>query len=66
MIYLIIYWVLTTIISVIYVIKNPRWEDDQKYFTLFDVLCNLFSCALIGWLAVPIGIFFTIKFKRNN
>jgi hypothetical protein len=64
--YLIIYWVLTTIISVIYVIKNPRWEDDQKYFTLFDVLGNLFSCALIGWLAVPIGIFHTIKFKRNN
>ena len=64
--YLIIYWVLTTIISIIWVIKNPRWEDDQKYFTLFDVLGNLFPCALVGWLAVPIEIFNTIKFKRNN
>ena len=64
--YLIIYWVLTTIISVIWVIKNPRWGHDQVYFTLFDVLGNIFPCALVGWIAVPIGILHSIKFKRNK
>ena len=66
MIYLIIYWILTTIISIRYVIKNPRWEHDQVYFTLFDVLGNIFPCALVGWIAVPIGILHSIKFKRNK
>jgi hypothetical protein len=64
--YLIIYWVLTTIISLIWVIKNPTWENDQVYFTLFDVIGNIFPCALVGWIAVPIGILHSIKFKRNK
>lgn len=66
--YFTIYWILTTIISVRWVIKNPssRHGDDQVYFTLFDVFGSIFPCALIGWIFVPIGLLHSIKFKRNK
>ena len=60
------YWVLTTILAIRWVIKNPsaRHGDDQVYFTLFDVFGSLFPCALLGWVCVPIHILHSIKFKR--
>jgi hypothetical protein len=63
---LIIYWIITTIIAIRYVIKNPssKFGDDQVYFTLFEVAGKIFPCALVGWIAVPIGLLHSIKFKR--
>jgi hypothetical protein len=60
------YWILTTIIAIHWVIKNPsaRYGDDQVYFTLLEVVGNIFPCALLGWVCVPIGILHSIKFKR--
>ena len=60
------YWILTTILVVRWVIKNPssKFGHDQVHFTLFEVAGNIFPCALVGWIAVPIGILYSIKFKR--
>ena len=60
------YWILTTILAVRWVIKNPssKFGDDQVHFTLFEVAGNIFPCALVGWIAVPIMLLHSIKFKR--
>jgi hypothetical protein len=67
MIILTTYWILTTIIAVRWVIKNPSskfGDHDQVHFTLLEVAGKIFPCALVGWIAVPIGILHSIKFKR--
>ena len=67
MFYLINYWIITTIIAVRWVIKNPSskfGDHDQVYFTLLEVAGKIFPCAIVGWIAVSIGILHSIKFKR--
>jgi hypothetical protein len=60
------YWILTTILAVRWVIKNPipNFGDDQVHFTLFEVAGKIFPCAIVGPIAVPIAILHSIKFKR--
>jgi hypothetical protein len=61
------YWIITTIIAVRWMIKNPSskfGDHDQVHFTLFEVAGKIFPCAIVGWIFVPIGILYSIKFKR--
>ena len=64
---LIIYWIVTTIIAVRWMIKNPSskfGDHDQVHFTLFEVAGKIFPCAIVGPIAVPIMLLHSIKFKR--
>jgi hypothetical protein len=60
------YWILTTIIGVYWMVKNPsvRHGDDMTHFTLFDVVGSIFPCAIVGWVFVPMMALASIKFKR--
>ena len=65
MILLIIYWIITTILTIGWFIKHPIAAlEDKDHFTLFDVFGNLFLAVLIGWVMVPVMILSLIKFKR--
>ena len=61
---LIAYWLITTIITLYWLIKNPLKIHDQEYFTLFDVFGQVFFCLLLGWVFVPVMVLTLIKFKR--
>ena len=61
---LLAYWLITTIIAVYWLIKNPKNTDDKEYFTLFDVVAHVFPSVLLGWIFVPVVILILIKFKR--
>jgi len=62
---LLAYWMATTVYGVYWLIKNPRYGDDEEYFTLFEAMAKLFPAALLAWLFVPIGLLSQIRFKRN-
>jgi hypothetical protein len=65
MIVLIIYWIVTTIITIGWFIKQPIGGlEDKDHFTLFDVFGNVFPALLLGWVMVPVMILSFIKFKR--
>jgi uncharacterized membrane protein len=61
---LIAYWLITTIIALYWLIKNPQKIHDQEHFTLFEVFGQVFPCMLLGWVFVPVMILMLIKFKR--
>jgi hypothetical protein len=63
MIYLIIYWILTTVYGIYWLIKNPGFHDEE-YFTILDALAYLFPALLLSWIVVPMFILASIKFKR--
>jgi hypothetical protein len=65
MIVLIIYWIVTTIITIGWFIKQPIGGlEDKDHFTLFDVFGNVFPAMLLGWVMVPVMVLTLIKFKR--
>lgn len=65
MVILLIYWILTTIYGVYWLIKNPsgsRYQDDT--FSLLEVVAFIFPSGLISWAIVPMMLLHQIKFKR--
>ena len=66
MTFLIIYWIVTTIYGVYWCITNPSRGDDKEYFTVMDVFAYIFPAALVSWIAVPMFILASIKFKRKK
>ena len=61
---LIAYWILTTIIGVYWMIKNPIFTEDKKYFSLAEAIAYLLPSMLLAWFLVPLTILTLIKFKR--
>ena len=61
---LLIYWILTTIYGVYWLIKNPSRFDDKEDFSILDVLGNVFPALLLSWIIIPMFILGSIKFKR--
>jgi hypothetical protein len=64
MIYLIIYWILTTIYGVYWLIKNPSRFDNKEDFSILDVLANVFPAMILAPFAIPLMLLSKIKFKR--
>lgn len=61
-----IYWLLTTIAGVIWMIKNPsniKYQDDDE-FSLLEVVAYIFPCGLLAWIFVPMMLLHKVKFKR--
>ena len=65
---LLIYWILTTIYGVYWLVKHPSsiHGDDEDEFTLLEVIAKIVPAGLIAWLAVPILLLHKIKFKRRK
>ena len=61
-----IYWILTTIYGVYWLVKHPssRHGDNTENFTLLEVLGHVFPAALLGWVFVPMWLLSKIEFKR--
>jgi hypothetical protein len=61
-----IYWILTTMYGVYWLVKHPseRHGDDMEHFSVMEILGHILPAALLGWVFVPIGILISIKFKR--
>ena len=62
-----IYWILTTIYGVYWLVKYPsskRYEDDDE-FTLLEVIAKTVPAALLSWIFVPMLLLHQIKFKRR-
>ena len=62
-----IYWILTTIYGVYWLVKHPssRHGDDYDEFTLLEVVAKIVPAALIAWAIVPMLLLNQIKFKRR-
>jgi len=62
-----IYWTLTTIYGVYWLVKHPslRHGDDDDEFTLLEVVAKIVPAALIAWAIVPMLLLHQIKFKRR-
>ena len=64
---LLIYWVITTIYGVYWLIKHPsasRYEDTDT-FTLLEVVAFILPAGLIAWAIVPMMLLHQVKFKRR-
>lgn len=63
---LITYWLLTTIYGTYWLIKNPssRLYKDKEYFTLLELIGNLFMALIFAWFFVPLYLLSFFKFKR--
>ena len=63
---LLIYWVLTTIYGVYWLIKHPSSKTgaDPDHFTILEVLGHIFPAGLLAWVFVPMMLLHSIKFKR--
>lgn len=63
---LLIYWILTTIYGVYWLIKHPssRHGDDDDEFTLLEVVAKIIPAAMIAWAIVPMLLLHQVKFKR--
>jgi len=61
-----IYWILTTMYGVYWLVKHPseRHGDDMEHFSVMEILGHILPAALLSWMFVPIGILNSIKFKR--
>jgi hypothetical protein len=62
-----IYWILTTIYGVYWLVKHPsdrRYEDNDE-FTLLEVIAKTVPAALIAWAIVPMLLLHQVKFKRR-
>jgi hypothetical protein len=64
MLLLLIYWILTTIYGIYWLIKNPSRFNDKEDFSILDVLANVFPALLLSWIVIPMFILGSIKFKR--
>jgi hypothetical protein len=64
---LLIYWIITTIYGVYWLIKHPspRHDDDEDEFTLLEVIAKIIPAALIAWAIVPMLLLNKVKFKRR-
>lgn len=63
---IVIYWILTTIYGVYWLVKHPsdrRCEDDNE-FTLLEVVAKTVPAAMIAWAIVPMLLLNKVKFKR--
>ena len=63
---LLIYWILTTIYGVYWLVKHPsdRRCDDENEFTLLEVVAKTVPAAMIAWAIVPMLLLNKVKFKR--
>ena len=63
---LLIYWILTTIYGVYWLVKHPsdRRCEDENEFTLLEVVAKTVPAAMITWAIVPMLLLNKIKFKR--
>jgi hypothetical protein len=66
MILLLIYWILTTIYGVYWLIKHPssRHGDDDTHFTLLEVIAHILPAGLLAWAIVPMMLLSKVEFKR--
>jgi hypothetical protein len=66
MLLLSIYWALTTIYGVYWLIKNPssRHGDDDTHFTLLEVVGYILPAGLLAWAIVPMMLLSKVEFKR--
>jgi hypothetical protein len=63
---ILIYWLLTTIAGIVWLIKHPsdrRYQDDNE-FSLLEVIAYIFPCGLLAWIIVPMMLLHKVKFKR--
>jgi len=65
--FLLIYWIATTIIGVIWIAKHPssRRGDDEEYVTLLEIIAMVFPAAIVSWVMVPMMLLNEIKFRRR-
>ena len=63
---LLIYWILTTIYGVYWLVKHPsdRRCEDENEFTLLEVVAKTVPAAMIAWAIVPMLLLNKVKFKR--
>ena len=63
---LLIYWILTTIYGVYWLVKHPssRHGDDDE-FTLLEVVAKIIPAAMVAWAIVPMLLLHQVKFKRR-
>jgi hypothetical protein len=63
---LLIYWILTTIYGVYWLVKYPsdRRCEDENEFTLLEVVAKTVPAAMIAWAIVPMLLLNKVKFKR--
>ena len=63
---LLIYWILTTIYGVYWLVKHPsdRRCEDENEFTLLEVVAKIVPAAMIAWAIVPMLLLNKVKFKR--
>lgn len=63
---LLIYWILTTIYGVYWLVKHPsdRRREDENEFTLLEVVAKTVPAAMIAWAIVPMLLLNKVKFKR--
>jgi heme/copper-type cytochrome/quinol oxidase subunit 2 len=65
---LLIYWILTTIYGVYWLVKHPssrHGDDDDDEFTLLEVVAKIIPAAMIAWAIVPMLLLHQVKFKRR-
>lgn len=67
--YILIYWTLTTIYGVYWLIKHPSerhiGEPYNDHFTLLEVVAFILPAGLLAWAVVPMMLLNEIKFKRQ-
>ena len=63
---LLLYWILTTIYGVYWLVKHPsdRRCEDENEFTLLEVVAKTVPAAMIAWAIVPMLLLNKVKFKR--
>jgi heme/copper-type cytochrome/quinol oxidase subunit 2 len=63
---LLIYWILTTIYGVYWLVKHPseRHGDDMEHFTVMEVLGHIFPSMILAPFFVPMMLLNKIEFKR--
>jgi hypothetical protein len=62
---LIIYWIVTTIFGVYWLIKNPSRFESKDEFSLADILGNILPSMIIAPFILPLYLLSLIKFKRK-
>lgn len=65
--FILIYWIATTIVGVIWIAKNPSYRrgDDPEYITLLDIFALILPSMLAAWAVIPAVLLDKIKFKRK-
>jgi hypothetical protein len=64
-----IYWIATTIVGAMWLVKNPSSkfasDDHGEYFTLLEFIAKIFPAMCIAWAVLPMMLLNQIKFKRK-